>query len=73
MTLVEKIPDMTDDEVGNLLANARRLSESDDPKRKAQAAELLPALETAATERRSARLAAAALKRAAKRPRKAAA
>lgn len=67
MTLIEKIPDMTDDEVVNLLTNARRLSESDDPKRKAQAAELLPALESVASERRNARLAAAAVKRAASR------
>ena len=74
MTLIEKIPTMSDVEVVNLLANARRLQETGDERQRAAAAELLPALETAATERKTERLAAAQAKRAAARkPRKVAA
>jgi hypothetical protein len=74
MTLLDKIPGMTDEEVVNLLSNARRLTEAGDAKQKAAAAELLPALEQAADERKAARLSAAAEKRAlARKPRKAAA
>ena len=73
MTLIEKIPTLTDEEVVNLLANAQRLAGAGDERQQA-AAELLPALEAAAAERRDARLAAAQVKRAAARkPRKAAA
>ncbi|MDP3660882.1 hypothetical protein [Phenylobacterium sp.] len=71
MSLVEKIPEMTDQDVINLLANARRLAESGTDKQRAQAGELLPALEEAATARHAAKLEAAAAKRAAMRkPRK---
>ena len=74
MSLLEKIPLLTDEEVANLLANARRLSDAGDERQKAAADELLPALETAAEERRAARLARAQAKRAAaRRPRSAAA
>ena len=74
MSLVEKIPTMTDEEVINLLANAQRLQSSGDERQQAAAAELIPALEIAAAERRAARLASAQAKRAASRkPRKAAA
>jgi hypothetical protein len=74
MTLIEKIPTMTDTEVVNLLANARRLQDSGDERQQAAAADLLPALEAAATERKTERLVAAQAKRAAARkPRKAAA
>jgi hypothetical protein len=74
MTLIERIPTLTDEEVINLLANARRLQETGDEAKQAAAAELLPALEAAAAERRSERLAAAQAKRAAARkPGKAAA
>jgi hypothetical protein len=74
MTLIERIPTLTDEEVVNLLANARRLQETGDEVRQAAAAELLPALEAAAAERRNGRLAAAQAKRAAARkPGKAAA
>jgi hypothetical protein len=74
MTLIEKIPTMTDVEVVNLLTNARRLQETGDERQQAAAAELLPALEAAATERKTERLAAAQAKRAAARkPRKVAA
>jgi hypothetical protein len=74
MTLIEKIPAMTDAEVANLLANARRLQASGDERQQAAAGELLPALEAAAEARKTERLAAAQAKRAAARkPRKAAA
>jgi hypothetical protein len=66
-TLADKIPTLTDVEVVNLLANAQRLAEGGDERQQAAAAELLPALEAAAAERRDARLAAAQLKRAAAR------
>ncbi|HEX3700593.1 MAG TPA: hypothetical protein VHV27_07960 [Phenylobacterium sp.] len=67
MSLIEKIPTMSDEDVINLLANARRLSEAGDEKQRAAAAELLPVLEGAAAERKSRRLAAAQAKRAANR------
>ena len=67
MTLIDKIPDMTDEGVDNMLANARRLQESGTSRQQEQAAEIIPALETAAAERRSRRLEAAAAKRAATR------
>lgn len=71
MSLIEKIPEMTDQDVINLLANARRLSETGSDKQRAQAEELLPALEEAATTRHAAKLEAAAARRAAaRRPRK---
>ena len=67
VTLIEKIPTMSDVEVVNLLTNARRLQDSGDERQQAAAAELLPALEAAATERKTERLAAAQAKRAAAR------
>ena len=73
MSLIEKIPFLTDEEVVNLLTNARRLAESGPEKQRAQAAELIPALEGAAAERRARKLALAQVKRAARRPRKKAA
>ncbi|MDB5419467.1 MAG: hypothetical protein JWP50_2886 [Phenylobacterium sp.] len=68
MTLIDKIPSMSDEEVINLLANARRLSESADERQREAALELIPPLEEAAAERKARRLAAAQAKRAAKRP-----
>lgn len=68
MSLIDKIPSLSDDEVINLLANARRLSERGDEKQQAAAIELIPALEEAAAERRAAKLQAAQAKRAARRP-----
>ena len=68
MTLIEKIPTMSDEDVVNLLANALRLKDAGDEKQRTAAADLIPALEEAAAERRAARLAAAQAKRAAKRP-----
>lgn len=67
MTLVEKIPTLTDAEVINLLSNARRLHEAGDTRQQTAAAELLPALEAAASQRQADRLAAAQVKRAAAR------
>jgi len=67
VTLIDKIPFLSDEEVVNLLANARRLADIGDDKQKAAAAELLPVLEGAAAERKANRLAAAQAKRAAKR------
>ena len=72
MSLIDKIPTLSDDEVVTLLANARRLADSGDEKQRAAAVELIPALEDAAAERRARRMAAAQAKRAARRPRKAA-
>ena len=70
MSLIEKIPYLSDEEVVNLLANARRLSAQGDEKQQSQAAELIEPLEQAAAERRAARMAATQAKRAARRPRK---
>lgn len=67
MTLIEKIPFLSDEEVVNLLANARRLADAGDEKQRAAAVELIPALEGAAAERKAHRMAAAQAKRAAKR------
>ena len=70
MSLIEKIPTLNDEEVTNLLANARRLQTEGDEKQQARATELIAPLEEAAAERRAARLAAAQAKRAARRPKK---
>ena len=67
MSLVDRIPMLTDEEVVNLLANARRLHVAGDERQQAAAAELLPALEEAAAERKADRLASAQAKRAAAR------
>ncbi len=73
MTLLDRIPTLSDEEVVNLLANARRLSEGGDVKQQAAAAELLPRLEEEAEARRQARLDRAKAKRAAKRSQRTAA
>ena len=67
MSLLDRIPTLSDEEVVNLLANAQRLSEQGDDKQKAAAAEILPALEAEAEQRREARLERAKAKRAATR------
>jgi hypothetical protein len=67
MTLMEKIPSMSDEQVTNLLDNARRLQSTGDPKQRAAAEELLPVLEETAAQRRTARQQAAQAKRAARR------
>ena len=71
VSLIDRIPTFSDEEVINLLANARRLEVSGDEKQRASAAELIGPLEEAAAERKAARLAAAQVKRAARRPAKA--
>ena len=71
MSLIERIPTLSDEEVMNLLANARRLSDQGDDKQKAAASELLPMLESEAERRREERLERAKAKRAAKRAPKA--
>jgi len=70
VSLIEKIPMLSDEEVVNLLANARRLQTEGDEKKQAQAAELIAPLEEAAAQRRAARMAATQAKRAARRPKK---
>jgi hypothetical protein len=67
MSLLDRIPTLSDEEVVNLLANARRLSEQGDDKQKAAAEELLPALEAEADARKQERLERAKAKRAATR------
>jgi hypothetical protein len=65
MSLIDKIPAMSDVALGNLLTNARHLATAGAPKQQADAAEILPALEAAMAERKAAKLEAAAAKRAA--------
>lgn len=67
MTLIEKIPELDDDGLRNLLTNARRLQETGSAKQQEAAAELLPALEEASAARQAQKLEAAAAKRAAAR------
>ena len=64
MSLLEKIPTLDDVALKNLLDNARRLETSGSERQKMDAAELLPVLEATMAERRSAKLEAAAEKRA---------
>ena len=64
MSLLERIPTLSDEEVVNLLANAQRLSEQGDDKQKAAAAELLEPLQAEADQRREARMERAKTKRA---------
>ena len=67
MSLLERIPTLSDEEVVNLLANAKRLAEQGDEKQKAAAEELLPALQTEADQRHDERMERAKAKRAATR------
>ncbi len=67
MSLIDKIPQLDDAGLKNLLDNARRLSASGSQNQQSQAAELLPALELAMAERKSKKLEAAAERRAAQR------
>lgn len=68
MTLIDRLPDLTDAELANLLTNARRLSEGEDEKRRAAAESLLPALEQQSAARATARAEALAAARAARTP-----
>ena len=67
MSLLDRIPTLSDEEVVNLLANARRLSEHGDEKQQAAAAELVEPLQAEADQRKEARLDRAKEKRAATR------
>lgn len=67
MSLLERIPAMSDEEVVNLLTNARRLAEVGNEAQQAAAAGLLPALEVEAVTRKAARTERATAKRAATR------
>ena len=69
MTLIDRLPGLTDAEVANLLTNARRLSQGDHAARKTAANELLPALESEAQARSLARSAALSAARKARAPR----
>lgn len=55
MNLVEKLPDMSDEGVANLLANARRLEHSGTPQQQAACTEALPAIEAENTRRQDAK------------------
>ena len=55
MNLIEKLPEMTDEGVNNLLANARRLEQDGTPQQQAACAEALPAIEAEAARRLEAR------------------
>lgn len=67
MSLLERIPEMSDEEVVNLLTNARRLTEVGNEAQQVAAAALLPALEAEADGRKAARTERATAKRAATR------
>ncbi|HEY0649979.1 hypothetical protein [Phenylobacterium sp.] len=67
MSLLERIPTLSDEEVVNLLANAQRLAEQGDEKQKAAAMELLPTLRAEAETRQTERMERAKAKRAATR------
>jgi len=64
MSLIDRIPTLSDEEVVNLLTNAQRLSEQGDEKQQAAAAPLLEPLQLEADKRREARLERAKEKRA---------
>lgn len=67
MSLLERIPTLSDEEVANLLANARRLVETGNDAQRVAAEGLLPALEEEDGARRQARVERAKEKRAATR------
>ena len=66
MSLLEKIPAMSDADLASLTANATRLSESTNKKQRESALELLPALVSEAEGRSAAKAAASAAARAAR-------
>jgi hypothetical protein len=53
MTIEERIPQLTDNELENLRSNAVRLSTTGAPAQKAEAARLLPIITTAIASRRA--------------------
>jgi hypothetical protein len=58
MDLLTKLPEMSDDALTNLRANAKRLQESGTPTQRSDAAALLPAVEAEIGARRLARVGA---------------
>ena len=65
MTIVEKVPTMSDEHLANLLANARRMQTSGTAPQQASASEVVAAAEAETAVRRAAHLQALAAKRAA--------
>lgn len=66
MTMIERIPAMTDAELASLRANAARLSTSGSAKQQTDAASLLPAIDEEMATRQQAKADAAAERRAAR-------
>ena len=64
MTLIDKLPEMTDEGVLNLLANAKRLELSGTPQQQAECQAILPAVEAEAAKRLEAKREVTAEKRA---------
>jgi len=64
MNLIEKLPEMSDEGVLNLLANARRLGSAGTPQQQAASQEALPAIEAEAARRLESRREETAQKRA---------
>ena len=56
MSVLEMIPTMADDALGNLRANAERLEHSGSKAQRAQAADLLPAIKTELAARQETKL-----------------
>jgi len=52
MDLIEKLPGMTDDDLGTLISNAERLAQTGTPKQQAAAQAMLPAIQAEAVRRR---------------------
>ena len=65
MTIVEKVPTMSDDHLANLLVNARRMQTSGTAPQQATANDVVAAAEAETAIRRAAHLQALAAKRAA--------
>jgi len=66
MSLLEKIPALSDGDLASLFANATRLSESGNKKQKDAASELIPAINAETQARSEAKAAASAAARAAR-------
>lgn len=60
MDVIEKLPTMADDALGNLRVNAERLERVGSPAQRASAATLLPAIKVEISARRDAKLERAA-------------
>ena len=66
MTIEDRIPEMTDKELENLLANAERISKTPASKKQAEAERLFPIIAEALVERRKTRVTEAAEKKVAR-------